>query len=49
MKQKNRITLGFSDDEWQALKKWADDEYRTVPQLCLVIIKRSLDDRHASE
>ncbi|AFZ10513.1 MULTISPECIES: hypothetical protein [Oscillatoriales] len=40
-----RTTISFDDDEYAELKEWADSEYRTIPQLVLVFVKRALEER----
>ena len=43
-----RTTISFDDDEYAELKEWADSEYRTIPQLVLVFVKKALDERRAT-
>ena len=40
-----RTTISFDDDEYAELKEWADSEYRTIPQLVLVFVKKALEER----
>jgi len=40
-----RITVSFDPREYEELKKWADSEFRTVPQLISAVIKQSLIER----
>lgn len=40
-----RTTISFDDDEYEELKEWADSEYRTIPQLVLVFVKKALEER----
>ena len=42
-----RTTISFDDDEYEELKAWADEEYRTIPQLVLVFVKKALEERRA--
>jgi len=39
-----RTTISFDDDEYE-VKEWADSEYRTIPQLVLVFVKKALEER----
>ena len=43
-----RTTISFDDDEYAELQEWADSEYRTIPQLVLVFVKKALDERRAT-
>ena len=43
-----RTTISFEPEEYEELKKWADSEYRTVPQLVLVFVKKALEERRAT-
>jgi hypothetical protein len=43
-----RTTISFEPEEYEELKKWANSEYRTVPQLVLVFVKKALDERRAT-
>ena len=40
-----RTTISFDSDEYQELKDWADSEFRTIPQLVLVLVKKALIER----
>jgi hypothetical protein len=40
-----RTTISFDFDEYQELKKWADSEFRSIPQLVLVLVKKALIER----
>ena len=40
-----RTTISFDDDEYAELQEWANSEYRTIPQLVLVFVKKALDER----
>jgi hypothetical protein len=40
-----RTTVSFDPREYEELKKWADSEFRTVPQLISAVIKQSLIER----
>ncbi len=42
---KPRITIRVSEEELEELQQAADKEYRTVPSLVLVLVKRFLDER----
>ncbi|MEG3990248.1 hypothetical protein QUA13_24345 [Microcoleus sp. S28C3] len=46
-----RTTISFDFDEYQELKDWADSEFRTIPQLVLVLVKKALIERreHADQ
>lgn len=37
-----RTTISFDPEEYEELKEWADNEFRTVPQLVSVIVKKAL-------
>jgi hypothetical protein len=43
-----RTTISFEPEEYEELKEWADSEYRTVPQLVLVFVKKALDERRST-
>lgn len=40
-----RTTISFDFDEYEELKEWAESEYRTIPQLVLVFVKKALEER----
>jgi hypothetical protein len=40
-----RTTISFDFDEYQELKNWADSEFRSIPQLVLVLVKKALIER----
>lgn len=40
-----RATVSFDPDEYQELTEWAESEFRTVPQLVLVLVKKALLER----
>ena len=40
-----RTTISFDFDEYKELKKWADSEFRSIPQLVLVLVKKALIER----
>ena len=40
-----RTTISFDFDEYQELKDWADSEFRSIPQLVLVLVKKALIER----
>ncbi|MTJ07793.1 hypothetical protein FJR38_02890 [Anabaena sp. UHCC 0253] len=44
-----RTTISFDSDEYVALEKWAKSEFRSVPQLVSVIIKKALIEKNLSE
>jgi hypothetical protein len=43
--QKPRITIRVSEEELEELQLAADEQYRTVPALVLVLVKKFLDER----
>jgi hypothetical protein len=43
-----RTTISFDDDEYEELQEWAETEFRTVPQLISVLVKKALIDRKAT-
>jgi hypothetical protein len=43
------ITIRVDQDEYEALKQWADREFRSVPSLVLAIVKRTLVDQKREE
>ncbi len=47
--EKPRITIRVSEEELNELQQAADEEYRTVPALVLVLVKKFLDDRRQSK
>jgi len=40
-----RTTVSFDPEEYEELQKWAESEFRTVPQLILAVVKKALLDR----
>jgi hypothetical protein len=42
---KPRITIRVSEKELEELQLAADEQYRTVPALVLVLVKKFLDER----
>ena len=44
-----RTTISFDFDEYQELKDWADSEFRTIPQLVLVLVKKALIERKGAD
>ena len=40
-----RTTVSFDPSDYKELQEWADDEFRSVPQLIHVIIKKALIER----
>jgi hypothetical protein len=40
-----RTTVSFDPDEYEELQKWAESEFRTVPQLILALVKKALIER----
>lgn len=46
---KPRITIRVSEEELEELKKAADEQYRSVPALVLVLVKQFLDERRKTE
>ncbi|WP_017748093.1 ribbon-helix-helix domain-containing protein [Scytonema hofmannii] len=40
-----RTTISFAPEEYEELQEWAESEFRTVPQLILAIVKKSLIER----
>jgi len=44
-----RTTISFDPDEYTELESWAKSEFRSVPQLITVIIKRALIERERDE
>jgi len=41
---KPRVTLYIDKEDMERLERWADSEYRTVPQLVMVFVKKALED-----
>ena len=41
-----RTTISFDFDEYKELKIWADSEFRSIPQLVLVLVKKALIERN---
>lgn len=46
---KPRITIRVSEEELEELQQAADEQYRTVPALVLVLVKKFLDERHKAQ
>ncbi|MBN3925632.1 hypothetical protein [Nostoc sp. NMS4] len=46
---KPRITIRVSEEELDELQQAADEQYRTVPALVLVLVKKFLDERRKTE
>lgn len=46
---KPRITIRVSEEELEELQQAADEEYRTVPSLVLVLVKKFLDERRKAK
>ncbi len=44
-----RTTISFDDDEYKELEEWAETEFRTVPQLISVIVKKALIERKTTQ
>jgi hypothetical protein len=44
-----RTTVSFDPREYEELKKWADSEFRTIPQLISAVMKQSLIERRESK
>jgi hypothetical protein len=44
-----RTTVSFDPREYEELQKWADSEFRTIPQLISAIVKKSLIERLEKE
>jgi hypothetical protein len=40
-----RTTVSFDPSDYEELQQWADEEFRSVPQLIHVIIKKALIER----
>jgi hypothetical protein len=40
-----RTTVSFDSEEYEELQKWAESEFRSVPQLISAIVKKSLIER----
>lgn len=40
-----RTTVSFDPREYEELQKWAESEFRTIPQLISAIVKKSLIER----
>lgn len=40
-----RTTISFDTLEYQELEEWAESEFRTVPQLISVLVKKALIER----
>jgi hypothetical protein len=45
-----RTTISFDPEDYQELEEWAKSEFRSVPQLISVIVKKALiEKRETSE
>lgn len=40
-----RTTVSFDPEEYEELQEWAESEFRSVPQLILAIVKKTLIER----
>ncbi|MBD2359423.1 hypothetical protein H6G41_33425 [Tolypothrix sp. FACHB-123] len=40
-----RTTISFDPEDYQDLEEWAESEFRSVPQLISVIVKKALIER----
>jgi hypothetical protein len=40
-----RTTVSFDPREYEELQKWAESEFRTIPQLISALVKKSLIER----
>ncbi|HIK30017.1 MAG TPA: hypothetical protein IGS17_09760 [Oscillatoriales cyanobacterium M59_W2019_021] len=47
--QKSRTTVSFDPEDYDQLQQWADEEFRSVPQLIHAIVKKALIDRHSPD
>jgi hypothetical protein len=45
--QKSRTTVSFDPEDYDQLQQWADEEFRSVPQLIHAIVKKALIDRQS--
>ncbi|WP_414624604.1 ribbon-helix-helix domain-containing protein [Calothrix sp. CCY 0018] len=43
--KKPRTTVTFEPEDHEELQRWAEEEFRSVPQLILAIVKRALIER----
>ncbi|MEM6403433.1 MAG: hypothetical protein AAF757_24915 [Cyanobacteria bacterium P01_D01_bin.116] len=43
--KKPRTTVTFEPEDYEELQRWASEEFRSVPQLILAIVKRALIER----
>lgn len=43
-----RTTISFDINDYQELEKWAESEFRSIPQLITVIVKKALIERKAT-
>ncbi|MBE9116541.1 hypothetical protein IQ249_11585 [Lusitaniella coriacea LEGE 07157] len=43
--QKQRTTVSFDPSDYEEIKQWADEEFRSVPQLIQVIVQKALIER----
>ena len=44
-----RTTISFDDKEYKELEEWAESEFRSVPQLISVIVKKALIERKSQD
>lgn len=44
-----RTTISFDDDEYEELLLWAESEFRTVPQLISVIVKKAFIEKKSQK
>ncbi|MBN3951638.1 MAG: hypothetical protein V7K14_29520 [Nostoc sp.] len=40
-----RTTISFDPNEYQELEEWAKSEFRTIPQMISVIVKKALIEK----
>ncbi|MBD2773323.1 hypothetical protein ICL16_14895 [Iningainema sp. BLCCT55] len=40
-----RTTISFDPNDYKELEEWAESEFRSVPQLITVIVKKALIER----
>lgn len=40
-----RTTISFDPEDYQDLEEWAESEFRSIPQLISVIVKKALIER----
>ncbi|MBE9042307.1 hypothetical protein IQ235_16130 [Oscillatoriales cyanobacterium LEGE 11467] len=43
--QRPRTTISFDPSDYKELQQWAEEDFRSVPQLIHVIVKKALIDR----